>query len=221
MTIGEAYTRFLMLVNRNATNNRIHVDKPRFILLFNGVQNKFVEWSLDKRNQDSIRDIQKILVQDFTLSLTDSNENQDRFALPTDYFDLSNISAKAKNGCCDARRITLYEVKSEDVEEKLADKYSEPSFDWEESFYYLTQDSVSIYKKDFTIEEAKLTYYRYPIQVDISGYTRLDNTVSSDIDPEFDDKVVGRILLAMAKEHSANISDPTGYQMDKDRLFTI
>lgn len=221
MTIREAYVQFLNLVNRNATNNRTNVDMPRFVLLFNDIQNRYVEWMLDKRNEDSIRNIQKILIKDYSLSLAESKTNLTRYALPTNYFDFANISAKVKTDCCGDDSVLLYEVKSEDVEEKLVDTNHQPSFEWRESFYHLAQDSVVLYKKDFEYSDVLLSYYRYPVQVDILGYVKLDQSASTNIDPEFDDKVVKRILLAMSKEFSAINSETNEYQMDKDRLFTI
>lgn len=221
MTIQEAYVQFLNLVNRNATNNRTNVDMPRFVLLFNDIQNRYVEWMLDKRNEDSIRNIQRILIKDYALSLAESKTNLTRYALPTNYFDFANISAKVKTDCCEDDSILLYEVKSEDVEEKLVDTNHQPSFEWRESFYHLAQDSVVLYKKDFEYSDVLLSYYRYPVQVDILGYVKLDQSASTNIDPEFDDKVVKRILLAMSKEFSAINSETNEYQMDKDRLFTI
>jgi hypothetical protein len=221
MTIGETYIRFLQLVNRNATNNKINVDKVRFVLLFNDIQNRFVRWKLDKRNEDEIREIQRLLVQESPLVLNQSRDTHNSYSLPENYFDFANVWAKAKNDCCDPRRIHLFEVKSEDVEEKLTDVNTQPSFEFNESFYYFSNDSILIYKKDFEIDKVYLTYYRYPTQIDIEGYIPLDGTTPQNIDPEFDDKVVNQILVAMAKEFSAINADTAGYQLDKDRLFTI
>lgn len=221
MTIGEAYIRFLNLVNRNATNNQINVDKPRFVLLFNDIQNRFVRWKLDKRNEDEIREIQRLLVQESPLALNQNRETHNSYTLPEDYFDFANVWAKAKTDCCESRRMHLFEVKSEDVEEKLTDIHSQPSFEFNESFYYFSNDNILVYKKDFELDKVLLTYYRYPVQIDISGYINLDGGASQDIDPEFDDKVVNQILVAMAKEFSAVNADAQGYQLDKDRLFMI
>lgn len=220
MTIQETYIEFLSMVNRNATNNRTNVDKPRFVMLYNRIQNKYVEWVLEKRNEDAIRDIQKILVKNFPVTQVESKETYTKYGLPSNYFNFSNITAKANSECCDPDNMLLFEVKSEDVEEKLVDTNNEPSFPYRESFYHFSEDSVVLYKKDFEYSEVLLTYYRYPIQVDISGYIFQGNP-SVDIDPEFDDKVVERILIAMSKEFSAINTDTAEYQLDKDRLFTI
>jgi hypothetical protein len=221
MTSTEAYFQFLMLVNRNATNNNTNVDKGRFVTMYNDMQNRFVEWVLQKRNEDDIRDIQLLLQKDVPLSLVDEKDRYVTFSVPSNYFDFANLNAKVKAECCPEDSIHLFEVKSEDVEELWIDTNNEPSFAWRETFYHLSNNSVTLYRKNFEITEVNMTYYRYPLQIDIDGYLRLDNSLSTNVDPEFDDKVVGRILLGVAKEFAAITNDAASYQMDKDRLFTI
>lgn len=221
MNIDEAYIRFLQLVNRNATNNRTNVDKPRFVLSYTDMQNRFVEWVLEKRNEDVIRDIQAILVKDKNLLVTDTKSTYTAYGLPSNYFNFANITASAKTECCQADWLTLHEVKSEDAEELRNDTNNKPSFEYRESFYYFSEGSIILYKDEFEYEKVLLTYYRYPLQVDIIGYKKADGSDSISVDPEFDDKVVVRILLAMAKEFSAVNSDATQHALDKERLFTI
>jgi hypothetical protein len=220
MTIQEAYLRYLDLVNRNATNNNVNVDKPRFVLLYNDMQNRYVEWVLDKRNEDEIRYIQRILVNNAPLTNSFSNEDYMSFALPVNYFEFDNVSVKAKKGECEDRRMLVWEIKSENREELLEDEFNKPSFEYSETFYYLSEDSILFYRDNFDITDVRLTYYRYPNKVDISGYIKEDGSSSSDIDPEFDDKLVQRILIAMAKEFTAINSEVNDYQINKDRLFT-
>jgi len=221
MTVQETYLRFLQLVNRNATNNNVNVDLYRFVKIFNDVQNRYVEWNLDKRNEDSIRNVQKLLVVEFPLLPTGSTASTSTFELPPNFFDFANISAIASTDCCKKERVLVHEIKSEDAEEKVNDKYSEPSFDWRETFGYLANGSFVVFEKDFDTNELLLTYYREPLQIDIEGYPRLDGTPSTNVDPEFDDVIVNRILLAAAKEFSAINANPEGYALDKDRLFNI
>jgi hypothetical protein len=220
MTIEQAYLQYLQLINRNATNNNTNVSKDRFVLTFNNVQNRYVEWVLEKRNEDDIRDIQVLLQKDVPLSLLGSEEKFQSYQLPNNYFDFANIRAKAKSDCCPADNIHLFEVKSEDVESLFVDTNNEPSFDWRESFYHFANNAVILYRKNFEYDKVYLTYYRYPQQVDIQGYF-VGTTPSTNIDPEFDDKVVNRIILGMSKEFAAITSDTASYQMDKDRLFTF
>ena len=220
MTIQDTYIRFLDLANRNATNNRVNVDKPRFIMMYNDIQRRYVEWVLEKRNEDEIRYIQLLLVNDKQLTVKDNRQTYTSYSLPVDYFDFSNVSIQASSSCCPKVRMTAFEVKSENREELLTDEFNKPSIDYAETFYYFSDNSILIYKDNFDISNVKLTYYRYPRLVDIGGYINLNNAPSTDIHPEFDDKVVNRIIIGMAKEFSAINSDSGQYNADKDRLFT-
>ena len=223
MTIERAYVEFLMLVNRNATNNKTNVDKARFVILFCNSQIKYLEKVLEKRNEDEIRHVQKLLVRDLPVVFvpSKSGDNYSAFALPENYFDFSNIVAIAKNDYCSGRKMTLIEAKSEDTEERWKDSNSNPSFEFAESYYHFSEDTVLLFKDGFEYEEVALTYYRYPVPVEIEGYKKEDGSVSTiNVDPELDNKVVRKILIDMEKEFSAINSDPQGYQMSKDRLFT-
>lgn len=219
MKIETAYNRFLQLVNGNMTSNNISVDKPRFILLFNSAQIRFVENTLDKRNDDSIRYISELLIPDKKLGKVGDQETHSSFELPGDYFDLSSAYAVGSiKGCQD--KLKLFEIKSEDLEEKYNDWSHEPSFKYRETFYITSENNLLIYKKGFDIDKAYLTYYREPRKVDIAGYTHIDKKPSMTIDPELSDKAVERILHIMAKEVAANAGDGGQYQIDKDRLHS-
>lgn len=219
MTIATAYTRFLQLVNGNMTNNNISVDKPRFVLLFNSAQTKFVEHTLEKRNDDTIRYISKLLVADKNLGKVGDQKTHSSFKLPEDYFDLESAYAEASaEGCVD--RIDLYETKAGNLEEVLKDWSHRPSFKWREAPYLTAGGNLLIYRDDFVVNKAYLTYYRKPVEVDIVGYTHADKTPSSTIDPELPDRAVEKILRIMAKEFSANSGNGGQYQVDKDRLYS-
>ena len=220
MTIEKAYLSFVNIVNRNLTNNNVNVDKPRFVLLFNDIQNRYLEWLLEKRNEDSIRYATPLLTVDKKLTLELEESDKDFYNLPEDYFDLANLSIKATKGKCKNVSLHCFEVKSEDTQELLNDKFNEPSFDYRETFYMTSSNStVTVFKKDFSINNVYATYYRYPKKVDIEGYINETNTQSQSIDPEWDDKVTGRILVAMSKEFAAINSDGGQYELGTDRLF--
>jgi len=220
MKIEDAYVEFLQLVNRNNTNNNINVDKPRFILTYNSTQTKYIEWILEKKNDDTIRYISPLLVMDKLLVSAGTRPTHTDYTLPKDYFDHSNLQVFAK-GDCGKTKLKTWEVKSDNTEELYHDKYNEPSVDWEETFYTFTSKGITVFKKDFEITEVLLSYYREPKQVDIVGYVHTDGAASTTEGPELQDKAVRRILLAMAKQFSANNNDSAAYQLNKDRLFSI
>lgn len=219
MNISDAFIQFRQLVNRNNTNNNISVDKPRFIQMFNDIQNRYLDFLLNKRDDDTIRRAAKFFSTQ-VLQLDKSEEIREVYVLPINYFDFSNIEIKASQKNCKGIPLHSFEVKTENLQELLNDKFSEPSFDYRETFYHTSGDStISIYKKDFSIDSVNLLYYRYPNKVDIEGYIKTDESNSTSIDPEWEDRDISKILMAMSLEFSAINSDGTGYELSKDRLF--
>ena len=93
MRIIDCYLRALQKAEENATNGGIKLDKARFVQLFNEEQNRLVLYLLDKRNEDDIRYLQKLVVYSKDISKNRSIDNQisDLFSLPSDYFDFSEI----------------------------------------------------------------------------------------------------------------------------------
>lgn len=208
------------MINGNMTNNNINVDRSRFVLLFNSSLIRFVENALDKRNDDSIRYISELLVPDKSLGKVGGGNKptHSTFKLPEDYFDLASAYATTSTESCSNIRLDLSEVKAEDVEEKYKDWSYTPSIKWREAFYVTSSGNLLVYRKDFDIEKVYLSYYRNPKPVDIKGYTHVDKSASTNIDPELSDKAVEKILRIMAKEVAANSGDSGQYQLDKDRL---
>lgn len=217
MDIITAYNRFLQMVNGNQTSNRVSVDKPRFVLLFNSAQIRYVENVLNKRNEDEVRYISKLLVSNKELGKVGDQSSYSSFLLPDNYLNLASASAIAsKDKCID--RLDLYEVKPENLEEVLKDWSHKPSFKWRSAPYHTSDGHLLIYTEDFKVEKAFLNYYRDPIKVDIQGYKKTDKTPSSSIDPELPDVAVEKILRIMAKEVAANTGDGGQYQLERDRL---
>lgn len=219
MTIEEVYLKFLQEVNRNFTNDNVSVDRGRFVLLINDAFNRFVEYILEKRNEDDIRYIQQILVEDQPLKKLDERDDYIEFELPDDFFDLSNISVYGSKGKCSNQRLLVDEIKDENREHLIADAASEPSFEYRETFYFLSNGKVKVFVSDFTIPKVSLSYYRYPIKVDIAGYTRPDKTPSTSINPEFDDKAINRVISIAAKNFDIN-SDGNKFNLVQQRVIS-
>lgn len=220
MNVQDAYLSFLEKVNQNNTNDNISADKGRFVTIYNEEQNRYVEWLIEKRNVSKVHDIQKILVKDKVLDFGSKKENVQNFLLPKNFFSFVNIKGFAGNGVCSNQPMLLFEVKPENVHELLADDNNKPSFEFRESFYTISSDSVNVYVENFSLEKLLLTYYRYPVQVDIAGYIKSNGKASKNIDPEFDDKVVDRIITACAKAFNVNNDNLQRFQLDRDRLYS-
>lgn len=220
MTIEEAYLAFVNKVEQNIINDGMSADRDRFIILFNAAQIKYVEWVLEKRNTDDIKSIQKLLVLDKHLEQGRETRNFVSFTLPKDYLEFVNVDAVASKGKCGNRNMKLWDAKTANIEEILHDEFNKPSFEYEETFYTIASDKVNIYKSDFTLNEARLSYYRYPVKVDMEGYIRADESISSNIDPEFDDRVVNKIITICAKDFSINSREFDKAQMETQNIYT-
>lgn len=220
MYIHECYLGALQRVERNATNGNIALDLGRFVNLFNSCQLRLVRNILDKRNNDSIRTIQKLLVFSQILPRESTMTDRVLFRLPDNYLSFVNLKGVFSKGKCDAYDFKLFEAKNENVEELYNDLSNEPSFDYRETFYTIGQDCVSVFTKDFNCESASLTYYRFPSNVDISGYVKADGDDSYSRDPELDDMLVEEILDMVANKFALNEDEYNTYQSTKDYVLS-
>lgn len=219
MTIKTAYIKFLEKVNKNFINDNIAADLGRFILIFNEEQNRYLEWVLEKRNEDEIRYVQKLLVCDEPVSRKGKGKNTINFSLPENYFDFSSTCITATKDGCTVSDFKLDEVKTENLSLLLTDHCTKPDFLARETFYTFGNDCIKYYIGDFEITEAFLTYYRCPKPVDIEGYIRVDNTNSQDIDPELNDKIVDRIITATAARFDLNTDNLNKVQFNKQDIY--
>lgn len=220
MTIQEAYITYLQLSESNFTNANLNTDKARFVNLYNYVQIRYVEWVLEKRNQDDLRDVQLLLNIGISLDKDKEELEYVLYDLPTNYLNSSNLSVYASYKKCKNVRLYTFEVQNDNVEEYLADIFNKPSFHDRETFYTKANNKVVVYKSDFDISDVKLSYYRYPKKVDIEGYENLEGKTSTNTHPELDDKAVNRIIAAMVKEHDLISNDLQKHQLSTNRLFS-
>ena len=220
MNIVDCYLRALQKAEENMTNGGIKLDKARFVQLFNDEQNRLVRYILDKKNEEDIRYIQKLVVYSKELSKKSDKENPDSslFSIPDDFFAFSNVSGVFSEEECTVADFNMWEVKNENPHELLADEFNAPSFDFRETFYTIGEDSIRVYKKGFSVDSVFMTYYRYPKSVDIEGYIKSDNTNSSNIDPELDDKLIGIILNMIEKQFALNESEYGRYKLDLNNV---
>lgn len=213
MTVKEAYNQFLLMINRNNTGSGVAVDLVRFLMLFNTAQDKFFEYVLNKRNEDFIRYAQAILVDDKPLKKIGTHLDHIDFELPDDYFDFSNAHATATNSSCSGR-IKLWEIKNENREEILYDEFNKPSFTHREAPYILSSNKLKIFTDGFDLSNVELSYYRCPQRVDC------DNILGNgDVDPEFNPKIINRILEIAAKDYGYNVEN-NRYNLDSNEVLS-
>lgn len=205
MTTETAFDKFQIKVNNNSETGKIAVDRGRFVIIFNEAQNRLIEYILEKKSEDDIRYIEKILVQQFKLSLFKSDKEYQDFSLPKDYFDFSSLHATAKKGKCSDKRMTLFEIKDDDSFLILEDEYNNPSFLAREAPFSIASNRIKIYKDDtFEYDKVLLNYYRYPVQIKLVNDADPESDFAPDSNPEFDDKFIDRVLSVASGEFELN-----------------
>lgn len=137
MKIVDCYLRALQKAEENMTNGGIKLDKARFVQLFNDEQNRLVRYILDKKNEEDIRYIQKLVVYSKELDEKGDKDNPEStlFSLPSDFFSFSNISGvfEEQLNQCKRRSGKLWTAKQ--IEENLSSGVFSEYF--EKEFAYL------------------------------------------------------------------------------------
>lgn len=216
--VERAYEKFQIKINENFETSKIAVDRGRFVVIANEAQNKLIENIIDRKSNDEIRYIQKVLVKDLKIPKTTSNENADFFELPTNYFDFSSAYSKAHNGSCTDKKIFLYEIKDDNVSEILQDEFNKPSFLAREAPFDFSSDKLVAYKDNFTHDSLFLSYYRYPQQIRLIDENNPESNFDENYPFEFDDKFVDRVISMAVSEMKINNEDPT-YQISKQQAL--
>jgi len=189
ITVEEAYQRYLVEVEKNATNDNVANSRDLFCIIFNKFQNKFLSIALQQRGVDDVRWIQNFLVLDKRITESTKKSDHYNFKLPENYFDLADVRAKAEKGKC-KDFIKLIEVQTENLNEIITDEFNKPSFEWRETLYTINSNQLSIYVDDFSISEILLNYYRYPNQIKVLNETKFDENLTI----EWDNKALNEIL---------------------------
>lgn len=203
-TIEQAYNRYLIKVEKNATNDNIATERGRFVEIFNESQNKFEERILQNRGIDDVRYIQKFLILDKKISDSSLTFDHYNFALPTNCLDLADVRAKAtKEKCSDY--LQLFELKTENLNAALQDEDNKPSFEWRESIYTVNSNNLSVYTDGkFKVDFILLNYYRYPQQISLINPFNPESKFYEENEIEWDEKALDRILSICAGEFDTN-----------------
>lgn len=214
MTTEQVYSHFIIKINENATTDGLSCDRGKFVILCNNHTNKKIESCLERKFEDDIRYIQKILVDDKKLTSSNTHLDHTDFPLPDNFFDNSNLYITASKGNCKNQKIDCYEIKDDDRNNILRDTLQNPSFKYREAPYHIASNKIKIYTQDdFTIDDAILSYYRYPVQVGLIDPENPESLFNSN-NPEFDDKFMSDVISLCASEFLLN-SDNQRYQAEK------
>ena len=191
-------------LNKLSTNEHQQIQLEDKILALNEAQIKLIKQKVDGNSTVSgmgldafkkrYEDLQSLVVtynnQPLTLKIKNPQLNQ--WAAKTDvlkpkYMFYIDSYVLADKGKCKNRKLWINRdlAKHGDLQYCLNNEHYKPSFEYQETFNFLSSDEISIFTDGtFTPTKIYISYMRYPQYIDKEGYIRLDGTPSIDQDCE-------------------------------------
>jgi hypothetical protein len=215
-TTEQAFIKFQIKINETYESSKIGIDRGRFVILYNEAQNKMVEFILNRKNTDDYTYIQNILVPNKKLPRLTTTNDADVFEMPEDLLNFSSAYSTATMGNCKDVKINLFDIKDDNKTEVLQDEFNGPSFLAREAPISMANNKFYLYKDSFTHENLFLSYYRYPKQIQLLDPDNPESQFDPNINPEFDDLLLDRILSMAASEFEIN-TEGQKFQIDRMR----
>lgn len=218
-------------LNKLSTNEHQQIQLEDKILALNEAQIKLIKQKIDnistvsQMGLDSFKkryeDLQSLVVnynnQPLPLTMLNPELNQWRAGLhdlEPKYMFYVDSYVLADKGKCKNRKIWINRdlAKHGDLQYILNNEHYKPSFEYQETFNFLSSDEISIFTDGtFTPKTVNIMYMRYPVYIDKAGYIKFDGTPSVDQDCELETYLEDELLdltvenLAMYTENQSAI----------------
>lgn len=218
-------------LNKLSTNEHQQINLEDKILALNEAQIKLIKQKIDGWSTVSglgmdafkkrYEDLQSLVVQynnqPLTLTLKNAELNQ-WFAnlnlLTPKYMFYVDSYLLADKGRCTDRKIWINRdlAKHGDLQFCLNNVHYKPSFEYQETFNFISSDEISIFTDGtFTPKTINISYMRYPVYINKTGYIMLDGLPSFDQDCELETYLEDELLdltvqnLAMYTENASAV----------------
>jgi hypothetical protein len=216
-------------LNKLASNDYDNIQDWQVIEAFNKGQVDWCRRNLhglnivkegDEQSTRRIDDLQHLLTT-VDLSVIDKGDYYESTDIPSNYLQWKRISSKAKNDCCEPRKMVVYLAEQANVDTLLRDKNKQPNFEWAETFATFQDNKVQIYTNNkFEIVEPTLTYYTQPVGIQIAGvqdpYTGLVPTV--DVECSFKEDMIELLIDECAKIIAGDIESQIQMQRQQQSV---
>ena len=218
-------------LNKLSTNIHQQINLEDKILALNEAQIKLIKQKVDGFSVISgmgldafkkrYEDLQSLVVtynhQPLDLTLKNVELNQwfaNLHLLVPKYMFYIDSYVLADKGVCKDRKIWINRdlAKHGDLQFILNNDHYKPSFEYQETFNFLSTDEISIFTDGtFTPSKIYMSYMRYPVYINKSGYVMLDGEPSFNQDCELELYLEDELLdltvqnLAMYTENAAAV----------------
>jgi hypothetical protein len=218
-------------LNKLSTNIHQQINLEDKILALNEAQIKLIKQKVDGFSVVSgmgldafkkrYEDLQSLVItynhQPLELTLKNEELNQwfaNLHLLVPKYMFYIDSYVLADKGVCKDRKIWINRdlAKHGDLQFILNNTHYRPSFEYQETFNFLSTDEISIFTDGtFTPSKIYISYMRYPVYINKEGYIMLDGEPSFDQDCELELYLEDELLdltvqnLAMYTENAAAV----------------
>ena len=216
-------------LNKLSTNEHQQIQLEDKILALNEAQIKLIKQKVDGQSTNAglgldafkkrYEDLQSLVItyneQPLTLTLKNAELNQwaaNVHLLDPKYMFYIDSYILADKGRCKDRKVWINRdlAKHGDLQYCLNNVHYKPSFEYQETFNFISSDEISIFTDGtFTPTKIYISYMRYPVYIDKEGYIRLDGLPSVDQNCELETYLEDELLdltvqnLAMYTENQA------------------
>ena len=218
-------------LNKLSTNEHQQINLEDKILALNEAQIKLIKQKVDGTSTNSgygldafkkrYEDLQSLVMpynhQPLPLVLKNAELNQwftyIHLLTPKYMFYLDSYIL-ADKGICTDRKIWINRdlAKHGDIQFILTNDNYKPSFEYQETFNFLSSDEISIFTDGtFTPKDIYISYMRYPVYINKTGYIMLDGLPSFNQDCELETYLEDELLdltvqnLAMYTENQSAV----------------
>lgn len=218
-------------LNKLSTNVHQQINLEDKILALNEAQIKLIKQKVDGISivsglgldafKKRYEDLQSLVItynhQPLDLTLKNAELNQwfaNLHLLDPKYMFYIDSYILADKGVCKDRKIWINRdlAKHGDLQFILNNTHYKPSFEYQETFNFLSTDEISIFTDGtFTPKKIYMSYMRYPQYIDKTGYVRFDGQPSVDSDCELETYLEDELLdltvqnLAMYTENQSAV----------------
>jgi len=218
-------------LNKLSTNEHQQINLEDKILALNEAQIKLIKQKVDGNSTVSgygldafkkrYEDLQSLVMpynhQPLPLALKNAELNQwftyIHLLTPKYMFYLDSYILADKGRCTD-RKIWINRdlAKHGDIQFILTNDNYKPSFEYQETFNFLSSDEISVFTDGtFTPKDIYISYMRYPVYINKTGYIMLDGQPSFNQDCELETYLEDELLdltvqnLAMYTENQSAV----------------
>ena len=227
-------------LNKLSSNNHQQIQLEDKILALNEAQIKLIKQKVDGFSVvsglglDSFKkryeDLQKLVVTYINgkLPLTLRNPEINQWigklnTLSPEYMFYIDSYVLADKGVCKDRKIWINKdlAKHGDLQFLLNNDHYKPSFEYQETFNFLSSDEISIFTDGTFIPSAVyISYMRYPIYIDKSGYIKFDGSASTDADCELEVYLEDELVDLTVQNLAMYTENATAVQSAQFRIQT-